>query len=119
MKTNKDSVTTVMKLVCGDPLQQAVKLFYQSNLLLLREATNKYKYSICLNKGCRPVLMSLNNKRVGLAICKYLDKLANLTKPEGMANCENIQQAKISVRSALNSINVLYMLNYKNWSSHT
>jgi hypothetical protein len=77
MKINKDRFITVMKIVNGKPQADSVKLFYQSNLLLLRESTNKFKYSICLNKGCNPVLMSLNNRKMGIVICEQLNKITS------------------------------------------
>lgn len=109
MKINKDRFITVMKIVNGKPIPASVKLFYQSDLLILREATNQFKYSICLNKGCKPVLMSLNNKKIGMKLCKYADK-AFITK--------SLSGNKAYFRYLLNICCTGYIFNYKNWSSH-
>ncbi len=106
MKINKDRFITVMKIINDEAVPASVKLFYQSDLLLLRESTNKFKYSICLNRGCKPVLMSLNNKNIASMLCKYTWFISN-----------NLTISKLFLKLNLTSISIYYSF-YGKWTCH-
>lgn len=99
----------VSKIIDGSVVKIEAKVSFESEKVILREAVNEYKYSICLNTEFKPVLMSLNNKKIALTICKQLPN--ELTA--------YISSNKGACRRLLNKINMRYLLGYdKNWTNH-